>query len=126
MILLPIFVSVTNKTKFMPEICRFFGIIIFLYWKDHNPPHIHFTYGDYECSISVLDRIVDGQAPAKVIAKVNEWINLHEAEILSLWEKAQKGEKIDKIENYFYYTALQVKNQIEPIKIRTKKVGKYI
>ena len=47
MILLPIFVSVTNKTKFMPEICRFFGIIIFLYWKDHNPPHIHFTYGDY-------------------------------------------------------------------------------
>ena len=66
--------------------------------KDHNPPHIHFTYGDYECSISVLDRIVDGQAPAKVIAKVNEWINLHEAEILSLWEKAQKGEKIDKIE----------------------------
>lgn len=44
MILLPIFVSVTNKTKFMPEICRFFGIIIFLYWKDHNPPHIHFTY----------------------------------------------------------------------------------
>ena len=98
MILLPIFVSVTNKTKFMPEICRFFGIIIFLYWKDHNPPHIHFTYGDYECSISVLDRIVDGQAPAKVIAKVNEWINLHEAEILSLWEKAQKGEKIDKIE----------------------------
>ena len=98
MILLPIFVSVTNKTKFMPEICRFFGIIIFLYWKDHNPPHIHFTYGDYECSISVLDLIVDGQAPAKVIAKVNEWINLHEAEILSLWEKAQKGEKIDKIE----------------------------
>jgi hypothetical protein len=60
MILLPIFVSVTNKTKFMPEICRFFGIIIFLYWKDHNPPHIHFTYGDYECSISVLDRMVVG------------------------------------------------------------------
>ena len=50
----------------MPEICRFFGIIIFLY--------------------------------AKVIAKVNEWVDLHEAEILSLWEKAQKGEKIEKIE----------------------------
>lgn len=94
MILLPIFVSVTNKTKFMPEICRFFGIIIFLYWKDHNPPHIHFTYGDYECSISVLDRIVDGQAPAKVIAKVNEWINLHEAEKYFLFGKRpKKGKK---------------------------------
>lgn len=82
----------------MPEICRFFGIIISLYWKDHNPPHIHFTYGSYECSISVLDRIVNGQAPTKVITKVNEWMDLHEKEILSLWEKAQNGEKLDKIE----------------------------
>ena len=84
----------------MPVISRFYGIVIKMYFSqaEHNPPHIHFTYGDYECSISVLDRIVDGQAPAKVIAKVNEWINLHEAEILSLWEKAQKGEKINKIE----------------------------
>ena len=82
----------------MPEISKFFGIIVSLYWRDHNPPHIHFTYGDYECSISVLDRVVDGKAPSKVIAKVNEWMNLHEAEILTLWEKAQKGEKIGRIE----------------------------
>ena len=86
-----------NK-KNMPEICIFFGIIISLYWRDHNPPHIHFTYGNYECSMSVLDRVVNGQAPAKVIAKVNEWIDLHETEILTLWEKAQKGEPLNKIE----------------------------
>ena len=82
----------------MPEISRFYGIIISLYWKDHNPPHVHFTYGDYECSISVLDRVVDGQAPAKVIAKVNLWIDLHEQEILSLWENAQEGKQIGRIE----------------------------
>ena len=82
----------------MPEISKFFGIIVSLYWRDHNPPHIHFTYGEYECSISVLDRVVDGKAPSKVIAKVNEWMDLHEDEILSRWEKAQKGEKIDRIE----------------------------
>ena len=70
----------------MPEICKFYGIIISLYWRDHNPPHIHFTYGEYECSISVLDRVVDGKAPSKVIAKVNEWMDLHEAEILTLWD----------------------------------------
>jgi hypothetical protein len=46
----------------------------------------------------VLDRVVDGKAPAKVIAKVNEWMDLHEAEILSLWEKAQKGDKLGRIE----------------------------
>lgn len=73
-------------------------IIISLYWRDHNPPHIHFAYGIYECSISVLDRVVNGQAPAKVIAKVNEWIDLHESEILTLWKKAQKGEQLNKIE----------------------------
>lgn len=82
----------------MPEICRFFGIIVSLYWRDHNPPHIHNHRMRNECSISVLDRIVDGQAPAKVIAKVNEWIDLHESEILTLWEKAQKGEKLNRIE----------------------------
>lgn len=42
--------------------------------------------------------MVDGRAPAKVIAKVNEWIDLHESEILNLWSKAQNGEEIGKIE----------------------------
>jgi hypothetical protein len=46
----------------------------------------------------VLDRIVDGKAPAKIIAKVNMWIDLHEQEILALWEKAQRGEKLTRIE----------------------------
>lgn len=82
----------------MPEISKFFGIIISLYWRDHNPPHIHFTYGEYECTVSVLDRVVSGKAPSKVIAKVNEWMDLHENEILTLWEKAQKGEKLGRIE----------------------------
>lgn len=84
--------------KAMPEICRFFGIIIYLYWKDHNPPHIHFTYGSQNCTISVIDRVVSGTAPVKVINKVNQWLDLHEDEILSLWEKAQRGEKLGRIE----------------------------
>ena len=49
-------------------------------------------------SISVIDRVVDGQAPAKVIAKVNEWIDQNEEAILALWEKAQRGEKIGRLE----------------------------
>ena len=82
----------------MPEISRFYGIVISLYWKDHNPPHIHFTYGNYECSITILDRIIEGKAPAKVIEKVNAWIDLHEQELLTMWEKAQSGEKIGRID----------------------------
>lgn len=82
----------------MPEISRFFGIILSLLWRDHNPPHIHFTYAGYNCSISVIDRVVDGQAPAKVIAMVNRWLDIHEQEVLELWEKAQRGEPVGRVE----------------------------
>lgn len=87
-----------NDIRFMPEICRFYGIIIYLYWRDHNPPHIHFSYGNYDCTITILDRIVSGTAPSKVISKVNEWIDLHEKELLTMWEKAQNGERLNRLE----------------------------
>jgi hypothetical protein len=81
----------------MPEISRFYGIIVYLLWRDHNPPHIHFTYGDYNCTYSILDGVIDGKAPAKVIAKVTEWAVMHEGELLELWEKAQRGEELHKV-----------------------------
>lgn len=59
-----------NK-EYMPEICRFYGIVIYLYWMD---------------------------IPAKVVSKVNQWMDIHQDEIMKLWEKASKGEKIEKIE----------------------------
>jgi len=82
----------------MPEISRFYGIIVYLLWRDHNPPHIHFSYGEYECVYNILDGVIDGKAPAKVIAKVNEWVSLHEKELLELWEKAQRGERLYTVE----------------------------
>ena len=66
--------------------------------KNYYARNQQILWNHRECSISVLDRVVDGKAPSKVIAKVNEWMNLHEAEILTMWEKAQKGEKIGRIE----------------------------
>ncbi len=59
--------KIIKNRELMLEISRFYGITICLYWKDHNPPHVHFTYGDYEYSISVLDRIVD------VVARMNQY-----------------------------------------------------
>ncbi|MGM9709085.1 MAG: DUF4160 domain-containing protein [Prevotella sp.] len=82
----------------MPEICRFYGIVIYLYWMDHNPPHIHVMYSGYECTISIMERIIEGKIPAKVIAKVNQWIDIHQDEILKQWAKASRGESIEKIE----------------------------
>jgi len=73
------------------------GLLIFLYGFDHNPPHIHVRRGGEEFTITIKDRIVEGRAKAKSIAMVNEFLDQHESEVMELWEKAQRGEKITKI-----------------------------
>ncbi|MBV6640420.1 MAG: DUF4160 domain-containing protein [Cyclobacteriaceae bacterium] len=58
----------------MAELCRFYGIIIYMYGFDHNPPHFHFIYGDFECIMYLDGYIVEGKAPSKVIKKVEKWL----------------------------------------------------
>lgn len=82
----------------MPDICTFLGIFIALRYGDHNPPHIHVRYSGHIFTITLNDRIVRGSAPSKVIAKVNEWMDLHEDELKEFWEKARRGEKLGRIE----------------------------
>jgi len=51
----------------MPEICRFLGIIITMYFDEHNPPHFHVKYNDYRASMEIKTfNIITGQLPAKV------------------------------------------------------------
>ena len=73
------------------------GILIYTYAFDHNPPHIHVRCGNGEFTITIKDRIVEGKAKAKTIQLVNEFIDKYENEIMVIWEKAQRGEKIEKI-----------------------------
>ena len=73
------------------------GILIYIYGFDHNPPHIHVKCGEGEFTITIKDRIVEGRAKARVIQVVNRFLDDHESEVMAIWEKAQRGEKIDKI-----------------------------
>ena len=73
------------------------GILIYIYAFDHNPPHLHVRGGDGEFTITIKDRVVEGKAKAKSIQVVNQFIDDHEKEIMEIWEKAQRGEKIEKI-----------------------------
>ena len=73
------------------------GILIYIYGFDHNPPHIHVKYGDGEFTITIKDRIVEGKVKSRVIQVVNQFLDEHESEVMSIWEKAQRGEKIEKI-----------------------------
>lgn len=73
------------------------GIMIYIYAFDHNPPHLHVRSADGEFTVTIKDRIVEGMAKVKTIRIVNEFMDNHYDEIMEIWDKAQKGEKIDKI-----------------------------
>ncbi len=78
--------------RFMPEICRFFGIIIAMFGDDHNPPHFHVRYGDYRATITIDKGIVQGQLPRRVLNNVFVWMDEHYDELMANWARLQNGE----------------------------------
>ena len=85
----------------MPIISMFYGVIIRMYLldnKQHNLPHIHAKYAEFEASITISDgEILAGDLPRKQLRLVQAWIELHKDELLANWEIAISGEKPYKI-----------------------------
>jgi Domain of unknown function (DUF4160) len=76
----------------MPSVSRFLGIVIYFYYRDHNPPHFHALYGEFEAEIIIEDLLVDvGYLPPRVLGLVMEWASLHKAELLENWEIGRAG-----------------------------------
>ena len=83
----------------MPEISRFFGIIIRMYFGDHNPPHFHAIYQDSTAEYDINTLIVfRGSLPSRAHALVLEWASLHREELLEDWRLASSMQDIKKIE----------------------------
>jgi len=83
----------------MPQISRFFGIIISMFYDDHNPPHFHASYGEYSVEITIKDLdILVGTLPIRVLGLVNEWAAMHKEELLENWKRMENGEKLHTIE----------------------------
>jgi hypothetical protein len=73
----------------MPEISRFFGIIVRMFYHDHAPPHFHVVYGKAEAQIGISPiRVLHGQLPRRALSMVFEWAALHQQELLKDWELA--------------------------------------
>ena len=71
----------------MPEISRFLGIIISMYFNEHNPPHFHIRYNEYRASMDIRNlNIIVGSLPAKVRGLVEEWAEMHQKELLTMRE----------------------------------------
>jgi len=56
----------------MPEISRFLGIVIAMYYREHNPPHFHARYGSYQVIVHISDGVVEGRFPRRALAHVME------------------------------------------------------
>ncbi|MBU4273424.1 MAG: DUF4160 domain-containing protein [Planctomycetes bacterium] len=83
----------------MPEISRFFGIVIKMFVNDHNPPHFHAQYGDDEALIEIKGlSIFAGRLPPRVLGLVIEWATLHRQELLDDWHRARRHDPLARIE----------------------------
>ncbi len=82
----------------MPEISRFLGIVIVMYYRDHDPAHFHAIYGECEAVFAIEDlRIIEGKLPGRVAGLVLEWATLHKKELEKDWELCKKHHPLNKI-----------------------------
>jgi hypothetical protein len=82
----------------MPELSRFLGIIVYMYFNDHNPPHFHVEYGEYEASITINNlSLLEGDLPSRILGYVIEWASLHKQELMEDWNMVQTVGKYFKI-----------------------------
>ncbi|TXJ03429.1 MAG: DUF4160 domain-containing protein [Neisseriales bacterium] len=83
----------------MPEISRFFGMIILMYWDEHNPPHFHVRYGDDNAVINIKTlALMDGKLSRRALSLVLDWAELHQKELLEDWDLCQNSLMPKKIE----------------------------
>ena len=88
-----------GNQKLMPEISRFFGIIIAMFFDEHNPPHFHARYGREKASIEINSLgVLEGYLPPRVLGLVIEWASQHREELLVNWEKIIRNNQPKKIE----------------------------
>ena len=83
----------------MPEISRFLGIVIAMYYNDHAPPHFHARYGDSEIRVNIENGdIMSGNFPKRAENLVLEWYKLHKEDLLNDWQLAEERKPLNKIE----------------------------
>lgn len=76
----------------MPEISRFFGMVIFMYGDEHNPPHFHVKYGEFNAVINIKTlELTEGKLSRRALSLVLDWAELYQKELLEDWELCQES-----------------------------------
>jgi hypothetical protein len=76
----------------VPEISRFFGVVIRMLANEHAPPHFHASHGEYEVTITIRDGVVTGSFPGRALRLVLEWRDLHQDELMANWDRLAAGQ----------------------------------
>ncbi|HPB75964.1 MAG TPA: DUF4160 domain-containing protein [Chromatiaceae bacterium] len=77
---------------------RFFGIIIAMFYNEHNPPHFHVRYGDHKAEIEIRTlSVLAGKLPPRALGLVIEWATQHQDELLIDWELARQDAELNRI-----------------------------
>ena len=83
----------------MPEICRFYGIVVRMFFSDHNPPHFHATYGRSEVVIEIPSlAAIGGRLPPRAMGLLVEWAAAHQQDLLDAWTRIQNHQPPGRIE----------------------------
>jgi hypothetical protein len=82
----------------MPQISSFLGVIITMFYNEHNPPHFHATYSEFEGIIDIGKiEIIGGYLPPRILGLVIEWTALHQTELMANWLRARLQEELHTI-----------------------------
>ncbi len=82
----------------MPRLSIFFGIVIYMYYDDHNPPHFHASYEALEGIFDFDGNLIKGYIPKKAIALIREWCKLHRKKLEDNWKRAKENKPLQWIE----------------------------
>ena len=83
----------------MPEISRFYGMRIEMFFLDHGVPHFHVRYGEYTAKIGIETlQLIRGALPRRAFALATEWAENHREELLENWRRTQSGQSAYQID----------------------------
>src|SRR3990167_3376054 len=91
------FLSLAKSRKYWPELSRFLGIVIGMFYREHGVAHVHALYGEHEISVEVETGTVHGHFPPRALKLVLEWMGLHTPELLENWQLAKQGQPLKRI-----------------------------
>jgi hypothetical protein len=81
----------------MPELSRFLGIVVYMLYDDHRPPHFHAEYGEYRVTVELQTGVVEGRFPRRALHAIIDWYTLHREELLEDWTLAENHEPLKPI-----------------------------